>query len=422
MASRDGLGKALLLIAGMLLNCEVGGGHTDRSVRVPGEEGLTVKAESKTSTPPSRLVIDRKTHMQGAPAYGVRLKPKKHIVQTLRLETGEPTSKLATYILAEHDAASTFSAYEMTTAPDKRRIAYRLGDRPWRVVYLLTMKVSAMSSLEIPGKLDWAKVPTLEEHFVALYRANRQSERPYFDALKSRHIMEAVLEADGEAFFVARVAELLRDEQNHQLFNWQLALDQVSPAGLAALGESIASARADGIQTTSLHAQYAHTFRFGDEVKASDIEQSIDILSKSRRSIYMARRELVFLLRVLYEVNPTSALERAGRLLEAGKKEEIVDLSKGYPLQRLIVAMHVEQHKTHDAIDAMAFDPEAPESLCDGRPCKPEELRAHLAEDFEETKTLLPQRPITKTPDPFKTKPERLPRTLAAYHAMKVAQ
>jgi hypothetical protein len=194
----------LLFATGCYYQC--GGGMSDQSVTVPGEDGITVKAE--LDRPRAVLELERSTrqvHGQGEVRY---LFDKTLIEQELRLVSGDG-GKLATFVVAKHDAASTYASYRLNASPAGDRIAYRLGDEPWRVVHVLSSTLAVHQREPIEGELDWATVPSFTDAFIALYDANELALDDFYSFQKLGPMLEHLKKTSGDDILAEKLIAIL---------------------------------------------------------------------------------------------------------------------------------------------------------------------------------------------------------------------
>jgi hypothetical protein len=202
-SSRVWLLPLAFLLFGCWPYCQLGGGMTDTSVTVDGDDGTRVEAEAQGGETRARLEFERETIQKSKGFEVTYVFDKTHITQTLTLvinEGGDDTS----FLVSKHNEASSFKSHALEVSPDGKVVAYKLGNKMWRFVHVLTPTFAAHGDTK-QEKLDWASVPSADgPGFVSIFKAQDlrldgthsfERQEPMLDWLLATQGQEALADA-----------------------------------------------------------------------------------------------------------------------------------------------------------------------------------------------------------------------------------
>jgi hypothetical protein len=181
----------IVTLGGCYIQC--GGGKSDHSVTVEGDDGLVIEAEAESGGSRARIEFERKTRKSKRGFEVTYIFPKTTITQELRLIVGDG-GEHSSFVIAKHDEASSFDQHGLEVERGGKRLAYRLDDRPWEVVYLLSAELAVHAPKDAGDALDWTSVPPFLDVAADAYHAHSR-----FDGRVTMHKQVPILEWVGKA-------------------------------------------------------------------------------------------------------------------------------------------------------------------------------------------------------------------------------
>ena len=374
----------LIGLAIFLAACACGGGKTNTSVTVPGEDGEVLKA-SLDEPVRARITFVRETRQVRSPRRP-QLFANDHISQELRLLIGperddvdySPRGDQRAFILSEHDEASSFTSHQLLASPDGEKLAVRLEQRPWVMIYVLGDGLAVTSHREFFDPIDWSKVPDIEDELVEVYGAQSLRLNGMYRFSKQTPMLAWFLRTHGEEALIEKLEALLA-----------LGLSVRWNEGVALLSD-------DGKR--ELHARLVERARgpghpprlYAEVLELIDI-QSADavVILENALAVFLAQPDEAFsfehatarALRAAWAREPALATRNACGFLALPDNTHL--LSSGRKVQLAALAISAASEEVCPAalsqpIDPWLIDPCAPASLCDGAPCSTEQLAAFV--------------------------------------------
>jgi len=301
---------------------EWGGGTSERSVTVPGEDGVHVKAEQERAGTRARIELERTTRSISQRDEQIfYLRPKKLIEQELRLVVGDGGKK-ATIQLASHNAASGYKAHRLEVGPSGKRVAYGLDDDKWSVIYVLSPTLAARGEERAFNVLDWTQVPTFEADFVAIYQHSHHHG-------KHQLILEHFKSVHGDERAAEAIFDLLTLSWTHT--EWPDQAGALGEDGQKRLRSKLRDAVSSG-STNARHYKEAWRLKVFDP-NASDnakvVTKGLKVLMGADHAFGGKAEALTALLRAQAKHNPQAASTLACQLVQMAKKKDA-----GYALQQ----------------------------------------------------------------------------------------
>lgn len=381
-----------ILLFGCVPYCELGGGQTDGSVTVDGDDGLRVLAKAKGAQTKARLEFERKTSKRSRGHEVSYVFSKTHITQELRLVINEGGDG-STFVVSEHDAASGFESHELGVTPDGKVVGYKLGDKPWRFVHVLTTDLAVHGPTEME-RLNWREVPDVSrDGFRAVFNAQnlRLDGTHSFD--KQLPMLEWMRDERGQVGLAETLFDLLPDDHH----NWHEHTVLLDEDGWSHLRKLI---RAE----LSASEPWPQVFAAAVEVGAIDLEDAnpelvargVVSLVAHKDTVANSGTDLAEYLRVHARHDPAGAGRVGCEVL--GLRSELAPnglpyaMDYGRPLA--LVALASVANAGHDCAALKARETD-PCSACDSGPCTPEVLDEAVAKALG---TRIPKPEMGKTP------------------------
>ena len=348
--------------------CELGGGESEASVTVPGELGVHEKTKAETPGWEARIELERSersVHGRGEVSYVIN---KNLTEQELRLVVSKG-DKQDILQLAKHDEASSFKTHELKVGPKKLRVAYRLGNTPWRVVHVIRPDFAVRTTTKYE-ELDWAKIPDVESDFPSVYAHSDMDSAMLFKWYR---------DAKGEDAGIKAILDVL--DRGNDFVNHESAFEFTAAGNQKFVAEVNRRAR--------LPDQPGELYHLGWRQGAIDISKpkNLDIVEAGLKRMSVDEDAFVsfapaitMYLKAYARQKPDMAAAQACAFYDI--KPFPYPLKDGHPTQ--IAALAAIAH-TGNCPTVVKRDDSlcGPDSTCNGRKCSPEELAQIAKKELE---------------------------------------
>jgi hypothetical protein len=368
--------------------CQIGGGYTDDSATVDGQDGTRVLAESQGAGTLARLEFFRETReIKGG--HEIRyLFPKTRITQTLTVvinDSGEPNMR---FVVADRNAASSYDSHLLKVSPDGEHIAYKLGDEPWRFIHVVEPGLVFHGPTE-QTSVRWDDLPDLAgDGFMPLFEHQEERGEDWNVAIAGRQgaLVQWFRQKNGsdEAY-----AKLVFDLVPKRDLFWSYRVDELSDSGRAHLEKLVRDEIARGTPDSEYFAVAVEEgFVDLESAPADLVRRGTSALAAYDPTFRDYGTDIAEYLRVHAKHDLDSAAQLAceivGREPQRKHHDLPYSLDDGRPLALVSLAIIARSGKPCRALKGWRIDP------CKdcGGPCSP----TGVEEDIERVLTT----PITK--------------------------